>query len=248
MQGAENINILVAMAAGLLSFISPCVLPLFPSYLSFITGISFDEVDRGKLDPGTRRVVMLNSVLFILGFSMVFISLGASFSLLGQTLLSYQVLISRIGGVIIIFFGLYIMGVLKIPALMQYKQVQLKNKPAGYVGSAVVGAAFGAGWTPCVGPILGSVLMLAASSGKVSSGVTLLSAYSFGLAVPFLISSLALGSFMKFYERFRKHINLFHIIGGILLVIVGVLLITDYFTILSGIAASWTPSWLLERI
>ncbi len=248
MQGTENLNIMVAMAAGLLSFLSPCVLPLFPSYLSFITGISFDELDGGELNPGSRKVVMLNSVLFILGFSFVFISLGASFSLLGQTFLNYQTIISRVGGVIIVVFGLYLIGILKIPVFMQYKQIQLKNKPAGYAGSAVVGAVFAAGWTPCVGPILGSVLMLATTSGKVSSGVSLLSAYSLGLAVPFLVSSFALGSFMKFYARFRKYIKVFHVIGGILLVIVGLLLITNYFTLLAGIAAGWTPSWLLERM
>ncbi|MFQ5903969.1 MAG: cytochrome c biogenesis CcdA family protein [Candidatus Binatia bacterium] len=248
MPGAENINILVAMAAGLLSFLSPCVLPLFPSYLSFITGISFDESGAGETNPVSRRVVMLNSIMFVLGFSLIFISLGASFSLLGKSLLSYQTVIFKVGGVIVIVFGLYIMGLLKIPAFMRYKQFQLKNKPAGYVGSAVVGAAFGAGWTPCVGPILGAILTLAVTSGKVSSGVTLLSAYSLGLAVPFLVSSFALGSFMKFYVGFRKRIKVFHIIGGILLVIVGFLLITDYFTILSGIAARWTPAWLLERL
>ena len=248
MRGTENLNILVAMAAGLLSFLSPCVLPLFPTYLSFITGISFDDMDAEELTKGTRKAVMMNSLLFILGFSFVFISLGASFSLLGQTLLNYQAIMAQIGGVIIIVFGLYMIGILKISAFMKYKQIQLKNKPAGYVGSTVVGATFGAGWTPCVGPILGSVLLLAATSGKVSTGVTLLSAYSLGLAVPFLLGSFALGSFMKFYSRFRKYLKLFHIIGGILLVIVGVLLITNYFTLLAGIASSWTPSWLIERL
>ena len=248
MQGVDNLNVLVAMAAGLLSFLSPCVLPLFPSYLSFITGISFDELDRSELKPGTRKVVMLNSALFILGFSLVFISLGTSFSLLGGALSSYQTVISRAGGAIIVIFGLYIIGILKIPAFMQYKQIRLKNKPTGYVGSAVVGATFAAGWTPCVGPILGSVLLLAATAGKVSSGVALLSAYSLGLAIPFLVSSFALSAFMRFYTRFRKQIKVFHIIGGILLIVVGLLLITNYFTVLSGLLTRVTPSWLFERL
>lgn len=243
-----NLSVLVAMSAGLFSFLSPCVLPLFPSYLSFITGMSFEEFKDQSTVRSTRRKVMLHSLCFILGFSAVFITLGASFSALGSLLLQYQTLIRKIGGILIIFFGLYIMGLFKIPLLARYAQVHLQDKPAGYLGSLLVGLSFAIGWTPCVGPILGAILTLASTSGEVNQGMMLLGAYSLGLGIPFFLSSLALHKFLYFFQRFNRYIQAVHVTGGVILVVAGILLYTGYMTILNTYALQLTPQWLWERL
>jgi cytochrome c-type biogenesis protein len=249
MESAESLSFIVALGGGLLSFLSPCVLPLMPSYLSFITGVSFDDLSSSVLRAHVRKKVLINSVFFILGFSTVFIVLGASFSFLGRFFAGHQLTIQRIAGLIIIFFGLYIAGVFRIPFLMQSKEfLSLKNKPAGYVGSSLVGLSFGAAWTPCIGPILGAILTLAGSAKGVSGGVILLTAYSMGLAIPFLILALASGSFLSISQRFGRFLNVVHIAGGIFLVIIGILILTRYFTVLNSLFIALTPSWLLERI
>jgi cytochrome c-type biogenesis protein len=178
-----NLSVFVAFAGGVFSFLSPCVLPLFPSYLSFITGMSVDQLQTAGDAAQRRRVVLGHSLAFILGFSTVFVGMGASFSALSQLLVDYRDLIRRVGGALIIVFGLYLAGALRLAWLGRSQQVRLQSKPAGLVGSWLVGVTFAVGWTPCVGPILGSILTLAGTSETVSTGVTLLAAYSAGLAV-----------------------------------------------------------------
>jgi|SRR5262245_1787763 len=243
----ESLGVLVAFSAGLFSFLSPCVLPLFPSYLSFITGMSVDRLAR-DVDVGTRTRVLLHSVAFIAGFTAVFVSLGASFSAAGQVLMDYRDAIRIVGGALIIVFGLYIAGVLRIGLLGRTQQLQIQNKPAGFIGSFAVGLTFAIGWTPCVGPILGSILTLASNDKTVQQGVALLLAYSAGLGVPFLLSSLALGGFLKFFKRYRPFIPAVERVAGVLLIAVGVLVVTNYYTVLNSWALSVTPDWLFKRL
>lgn len=241
-----NLNVLVAMAAGLLSFLSPCVLPLFPSYISFVAGVSFDEIQGTGANPRTRRAILINSLLFILGFSLVFIALGAGATLLGQVLFQQQRLIQKIGGGFIILMGLYVAGWLRIPFLMQEWRLELKDRPAGYLGAVMVGITFAAGWTPCIGPILGSILTLASVSQTASTGILMLAAYSLGLAIPFFVSSLAIHRFVPFFDRFKRFFPVVTRGSGLILVALGVLLVSDYFTVLSRLAFSLTPEWLFD--
>jgi cytochrome c-type biogenesis protein len=243
---APDLSVFVAMAAGLLSFLSPCVLPLFPSYISFVAGVSFDEVQGTLANPRTRRAILLNSLLFIVGFSLVFIALGAGATLLGQVLFQQQRLIQKLGGVFVILMGLYVAGWLRIPFLMREWRVELKDRPAGYLGSLMVGITFAAGWTPCIGPILGSILTLASVSQTASTGITMLAAYSLGLAIPFFVSSLAIHRFAAFFDRFKPFFPLVTRGSGLILIALGLLLVTDYFTVLSRLAFSLTPEWLFE--
>jgi cytochrome c-type biogenesis protein len=244
----RNVSLVVAFSAGIFSFLSPCVLPLFPSYLSFITGMSVEQL-QGPGTQGTERWrVIAHSLAFIAGFSMVFIGMGASFSALGQVLIERRDLIRQVGGALIILFGLYIAGFLPLGWLGRYKQIQLRSKPAGLIGSWLVGVTFAIGWTPCVGPILGSILSLAGTSETVGTGIALLGAYSAGLALPFFLSSLALGAFLVAFRRFRPWIPVVERVAGVLLVAVGLLVLTNYFIVLNAYAISLTPEWLLKRL
>jgi len=242
-----SVGVLVAFSAGLFSFLSPCVLPLFPSYISFITGMSVSDLTT-DLSGAARRRVILHALAFVLGFSLVFVALGASFSAAGQFLLDYRVVIRRVGGALIVLFGLYIAGVFKLAAMGRTMQFQLREKPAGYLGSLVVGITFAIGWTPCVGPILGAILSLAGTAETVQRGIGLLIAYSAGLGAPFLLSAIALGSFLKFFKRYRPLIPVMERAAGVLLVIVGVLVFTNYYVVLNSWAISLTPEWLLRRL
>ncbi|MBI2903122.1 MAG: cytochrome c biogenesis protein CcdA [Candidatus Methylomirabilis oxyfera] len=244
----ESLTIWVAMGAGLFSFLSPCVLPIFPSYLSFVTGISFGELSGSVANAKTRRAIILNSLCFILGFSLVFMSLGASFSLLGRLLFDYQQILRRAGGILVILFGLYIAGLLRLPFLTRNIRVELKDRPAGYLGAFIVGVTFAAGWTPCVGPILGSILLYAGTAKTAGTGVLMLGAYSLGLAIPFFLSALALNRFLDFFDRFKRLMPAVSMAGGIFLIFVGTLLLTNYFTILSAYALRLTPQWLWQRL
>ena len=244
---SESLGALVAFSAGLFSFLSPCVLPLFPSYLSFITGMSVDRLAH-EVDAGARTRVLLHSLAFILGFSVVFVSLGASFSAAGQFLLDYRDWIRIAGGLLIIVFGLYIAGVLRVGLFGRTQQVQLRSKPAGLVGSFLVGLTFAIGWTPCVGPILGSILTLASNDRTVRQGIVLLLCYSAGLGLPFLLSSIALGGFLRFFKRYRPFIPAVERAAGVLLIVVGVLVATNYYVVLNSWAVSLTPEWLLKRL
>jgi cytochrome c-type biogenesis protein len=245
---AGELSILVAFVGGLFSFLSPCVLPLFPSYLSYITGMSVEELKSAADDRRRRRWILAHSLAFVTGFSMVFVGMGASFSALGQFLFDYRDRIRFAGGLLIIVFGLYIAGVLRLDFLGRYQRFQLRTKPAGLLGSWLVGVTFAIGWTPCVGPILGSILSLAGAAETVSTGVALLVAYSAGLALPFLLSSIALGAFLAAFRRFRPWIPVVERVSGALLVLVGVLVATNYFIVLNSYALSLTPQWLLKRL
>lgn len=243
-----DVNIFVAFAAGIFSFLSPCVLPLIPSYLSFVSGVSLDEMRGERAHAQLHWRVVLNSLAFIFGFSLVFVSLGASASFLGSLFMGYRNEIRIAGGVFILVVGLYLVGAFKIAALDQYLQFNLKDKPAGYLGSVLVGITFAVAWTPCVGPILGATLALASTSGEIGRGTYLLMSYAAGLGLPFLLSALAINSFFQFSRKLRRYIQAIHVVGGILLIVVGILLITDYMTYLNAYALRFTPAWLLQRL
>jgi cytochrome c-type biogenesis protein len=244
----SDVNIFVAFTAGVFSFLSPCVLPLIPSYLSFISGVSLDEMRSDEARSRVRWRVALNSLAFIVGFSLVFISLGASASFLSGLFLGYRNEIRILGGIFILLVGLYLVGIFKIAALDRYLQFNLKDKPAGYLGSILVGITFAVAWTPCVGPILGATLALASTAGEVSRGTLLLTSYAAGLALPFFLSALAINSFFQFSQRVRRYVQAIHTAGGLLLILVGVLLITDYMTLLNSYVLRFTPNWLLQRL
>ena len=228
-----NVPFFIALAAGFLSFLSPCVLPLLPSYLSFITGVSLEElIQRGK-DSRMRKITIINSLIFIFGFSLVFVLLGTSASLVGNILFRYQIWITRIGGIFIIIFGLHLTGVLNLSLLQREKRIHLGRRPLGYLGSFLAGIVFAAGWSPCIGPILGAILFYAASQNSILLGISLLAVYSLGLAIPFFLSSLALQIFLEYYAKLRKHLRLVSLISGGLLIAVGVLLATNNFALLS---------------
>lgn len=238
MNETPNLGLAVAFLGGLLSFLSPCVLPLVPSYLGFVTGFTFDEMS------GRRRVAMLHAVLFVTGFSLIFMLFGATATALGRVLKYYEVWIQRAGGVLIILFGLYCLGVLKLRFLDQDARLHLDRKPMGYLGSVFVGMAFAAGWTPCIGPILGTILGLAATEESLGRGMVLLGSYSVGLAVPFLLAAYAVETFLDWFQRFRRHLRWVQRVSGILLLIVGFLLLTGQFTRISSWLRALTPSFL----
>lgn len=232
----------VAFTAGLLSFLSPCVLPLVPSYIGFITGMGLEDITRA------RKTTLIHALLFVVGFSSIFILLGAGATLVGQLLHAYKPLIARIGGFMLIALGLWMLGIFKFGMLNQERRVHLSDKPLGYLGTMLVGVAFGAGWTPCLGPILSGILMVAGSEATVSRGVALLAAYSAGLAVPFLLSAVLLERFFGFFQQFRSKLGLVNRVAGILLIIVGIMLLTGWFQIMAGWLVSVTPESLLERL
>ena len=240
----NEIGFFIALSAGVFSFLSPCVLPLVPSYLTFVTGMSLEDLQEGV----DRRTTLIHAVLFVTGFSVIFILLGASASFLGQFFKTYEVWIARLGGLVIIVLGLHLAGVFRIVPLMREKRVHLADKPAGYLGTVGVGMAFGAGWTPCIGPVLGAILTYGFSQETMWAGVGLLAVYSLGLAVPFLVAALALDWFLKAFKRFRTWIPVVEKASGALLVLLGLLLMTGTFTILSTWLTRFTPSFILDRI
>ena len=232
----------LALVAGLLSFLSPCVLPLIPSYVGFLTGLSLPEIER------RRGTALAHAVWFVAGFSVIFIALGATASVLGVLLLRSQVWIGRIGGALVVLFGLYLLGILRPAFLMRDWRLDLAHKPVGYLGSAFVGVTFGAAWTPCIGPILGAILTLAAAQASVIHGTALLAVYALGLAVPFVITALALERFLSWFQRFRPYLGWVDRIAGALLVLLGILLLTDRFTLLAGWLQGLTPEFLKSRL
>ncbi len=295
MEAVQSVSVIVAFVAGFLSFVSPCVLPLIPSYVTFITGMSLEEFeDQSRRKEITKRVI-IHSLMFILGFSFVFVLMGASATYLGGLLIKYQNIIRKAGGILIIFFGLYIteiyvkdpkkrifatalgfvglaflinwssdfkdlfiklgafflvlyslmeLGIVKLDFLLMEKKIELRNKPMGLFGTFLVGVTFAAGWTPCIGPILGSILVYASTQSSISKGIILLFAYSLGLGIPFFLSSLIINSFFIYFQKFRKWIRPLTIVSGVLLIIIGILLYTNYFSILSGLleSATGTPT------
>ncbi len=223
----KDISIPMAFLAGILSFLSPCVLPLLPSYVSFITGISFEQLTSEKDRKRVRFLTITNSFAFVAGFSAVFISLGASSSFFGQILYKYREWIRIGGGILVIIFGLFISGIIKLDLFLKEKRLHLHGKPAGYLGSFLVGMTFAAAWSPCIGPILGTILLYAASEGSTTYGLKLLSVYSLGLALPFFLSSLALNTFLSYSKVLYRFMKVIMLLSGLLLIIFGIMLLSN---------------------
>lgn len=242
MDPTESVGIVVAFGAGVLSFLSPCVLPLVPSYVSFITGMSYEELTEQP------KGAVLHAVLFITGFTMIFMLLGASASAVGLVIKVNQTWFERIGGVLIIVFGLYMLGVFNVGALARERRIHIQDKPTGYLGSVLVGVAFGAGWTPCIGPVLASILTYTGSQADLGKGLALLFAYSMGLAVPFLVAAYAVDRFITWFQRYRRYMGLVTRASGVLLVAAGLLLVTGYFSLIAGWLQGLTPEFIRSRI
>ena len=239
-----EVGVFIAFTAGIFSFLSPCVLPLVPSYLTFVTGMSLEDLQEGV----DRRTTFTHSLLFVLGFSSIFILLGASASFLGQFFRAYEVWITRIGGVVIVLLGMHLAGLFRMTPLLREKRLHLNDKHAGYLGTLGVGVAFGAGWTPCIGPALGAILTYGMAQDTMWAGVGLLTVYSLGLAIPFLLASLALDWFLQTFQKFRAWIPIVEKASGVLLILLGILLLTGQFTLLASWLSQYTPVWILERV
>ncbi len=239
-----EVGVFIAFTAGIFSFLSPCVLPLVPSYLTFVTGMSLEDLQEGV----DRRTTFTHSLLFVVGFSSIFILLGASASFLGQFFRAYEVWITRIGGVVIVLLGMHLAGLFRMTPLLREKRLHLNDKPAGYLGTLGVGVAFGAGWTPCIGPALGAILTYGMAQDTMWAGVGLLTVYSLGLAIPFLLASLALDWFLQTFQKFRAWIPIVEKASGVLLILLGILLLTGQFTLLASWLSQYTPAWILERV
>src|ERR1700694_3367319 len=236
-------NMLIAFAGGLLSFLSPCVLPLVPGYLSLMSGVSIDHLKgEGSSRSGALRAVVINSIAFNIGLSVIFIALGATAGLVGSSILSNP-WIRIIGGLVIIVFGLHLIGLLKIKYLYKDTRQFSNEEPRGVLGSLTLGIAFAAGWTPCIGPILGGIMALAATSGGWKGGFVLATFYSAGLAVPFLITGLGINKFLGFYSRFRRHLHKVEVVSGLVLISIGLLIATGYSSLIaSSRFARWIPN------
>lgn len=230
--GSQDISLLGAFLAGILSFLSPCVLPLVPSFLTYLTGLTFADLQAEHPTHLVRKRLIAHSLLFIGGFTLVFVLLGASATFLGGFLRENMAVMRKIGAVLIMLFGLHVCGLLPINLLLGEKRINIRHKPAGYFGSMLVGITFAAGWTPCIGPILASILMVAAVESTVYRGIILLLVYSLGLGIPFFLSALAVHRFLELFNRFKKYIRLFEITTGVFLIIVGILIFFDRLTVL----------------
>jgi cytochrome c-type biogenesis protein len=221
----------MAFAAGLISFLSPCVLPLVPGYLSFISGVSFAEI--GEKEGSTpflskeKRIILYNSIFFIIGFSMVFILLGASATWIGTFISSKITILTKLAGLVIIFFGIYMMGFIRPRFLYKEARFQIKDKKFGYVGALLIGAAFAFGWTPCIGPILAGILTYAGTLEKVNQGVFLLLIYSLGLGIPFLVTAIGINQFWRFFKRIKKYMRFLEVTSGAVMVILGFMIFTN---------------------
>jgi cytochrome c-type biogenesis protein len=237
-----EVSVAVAFTAGLLSFLSPCVLPLIPSYVGFLTGMSAEELEH------RRGTALVHGLWFVAGFSLVFVLLGAAASAVGSLLREHQLWVGRVGGILVIVFGLYLIGALRPAFLMRERRIQLSRKPLGYFGSAIVGITFGAAWTPCIGPILGAIFTLAATQAGLGAGMALLGVYALGLAIPFLVTALALDRFLGWFQRFRPYLVWVDRTAGALLILLGILLVTDRFTLLAGYLQGLTPEFLKSRL
>ncbi len=221
----EAVSFPAAFLAGLLSFFSPCVLPLIPAYFTFITGYSLEELTEGNIE--IRKKVILSTISYVLGFSVVFILMGGSASYLGGFIYKYKNLIRIIGGVLIVILGIHLTGVFRIHSLEFEKRIQIKKKPVHLLGTFIVGMAFGAGWSPCIGPLLGSILIVAGSQETVGQGMVLLGVYSAGLALPFVIISVFINFLLVFMKRASQVLKYVNVVAGILLIMVGLVLVTN---------------------
>ena len=225
---AMNVSLFAAFSAGFLSFISPCVLPLVPSYVSYITGLSLEQLADASERQHFRKAIILNSLLFVAGFSSVFIAFGASASFVGQVLYEYQDIIRKIGAVLIIVFGLYLLGLIKWSVMMTERRLfSFGSRPVGYVGSFLIGTAFAAAWTPCVGPILGAILAYASTTESMQFGILLLASYSLGLGLPFFLTALSVDRFLNYFQKARLYLHGVSLASGVCLVLVGVMIYVD---------------------
>ncbi len=225
--GGFEISYIGALVAGMLSFLSPCVLPLVPPYLCFIGGVSLEQIsEEEELPPGVMRAVVLSAVVFVLGFSTVFISFGATASTIGQFVADYMDTLSKIAGGVIIVLGIHFMGIIRIPILYREARFHAEKKPAGLIGPYIIGLAFAFGWTPCVGPVLAAILMVAGSESSITYGMGLLAVYSAGLGIPFILAAMAMKPFMNLMARFRRHLQTVERVIGALLVLTGILFMT----------------------
>jgi cytochrome c-type biogenesis protein len=237
-----TVSLSLALFAGLLSFLSPCVLPLIPSYVGYLTGLTADQIEE------RRGLTLIHALWFVAGFGAVFVALGAGASALGSLFRDSQVWLGRVGGALVIVLGLSLLGVLRLPFLLRERRLELARKPVGYLGSLLVGVTFGAAWTPCIGPILGAILTLAAAEASLAHGTVLLAFYALGLAIPFLVTALALRWFLEWFQRFRPYIVWVDRVAGVLLILLGVLLVTDRFTLLASYLQGLTPGFLKSRL
>ena len=229
MSHPQEISGVIAFSAGFLSFVSPCVLPLVPSYVTYITGVSFKELTDVAARSKLRWATISHSLCFIVGFSLVFILMGASATYLGQLLVQHQYWIMKGGGILIILLGIHFTGMIKLPFLHAEKRFEMRKKPLGYAGSFLVGVIFAAGWTPCIGPILSTILIYASTSKNMATGILLLTYYSVGLGIPFFLSSLAVNSFLSAFNKMKRYMRIINVASGLFLICIGVLFLTDTF-------------------
>jgi cytochrome c-type biogenesis protein len=241
----SNVTYLAALFAGFISFISPCVLPLVPAYISFISGVSMDELRNAERQQQMTFRLMISSLLFIGGFTLVFVLLGATATFVGGFLLKNLGLISKIAGVVLIIFGLHVAGLIKIPFLNYEARFQTGNKPTSAIGAIFVGSAFAFGWTPCIGPILGGILAIAGSQETVGQGMLLLLVYSLGLGIPFFLTAIATQRLLRAMNRVKKHFKTIEIVSGGFLIVIGIMMVFNLFTTLNAVLVRWFP-WLTK--
>jgi len=242
---SQEVTLLAAFAAGFLSFISPCVLPLIPGYISFISGMTLEEMQGqdGAGAAATRRHVLISSIAFVLGFTIIFVAAGASASALGKLMFAYAPILEKVAGTVLILLGLHMMGVFRIKVLESDKRIHTQKRPAGPFGALVVGMAFAFAWTPCIGPILGGILGLAAARESVAEGMQMLAVYSLGLGVPFLLTSVAINRFFTAAARIRKHYRAIELVSGGLMIAIGLLIFFDQFTLIAKYLTPYLPTF-----
>ena len=246
-ESIQQISFFAAFSAGLLSFVSPCVLPLVPSYISYITGLSVEQLMDATERSRFRKVIILNSLLFIAGFSVVFVAFGASASLIGQMLIAYQEHLRRFGGILVVIFGLYLLGILNLNFLKTEKRLHFRNRPAGYLGSFLIGVAFAAGWTPCVGPVLGTILLYASTTDALTDGVALLTFYSLGLGLPLFLTALGVDRFLAYFKEVRAYLWSVSAVSGVLLVVVGVMIYANSLTMITSFLERYGIGWYVGQ-
>lgn len=230
---SENVSYIVAFTAGLLTYLSPCLLPLIPSFIAYITGISFSDLKSAEKKKEVLAKTIIHSLLFVFGFSVIFVLLGLTATFIGKALFKYQDIIRITGGILIVFFGLYLVGILRLDFLGKELKFKFSTKGASYIGSFLIGVTFAAAWTPCAGPILGSILLLAGTKASVARGAALLSVYSLGIAIPFLATAVIINYSLEYFDKFKKFLKAVNIIGGIFLIIVGIMMATNYLNVIS---------------
>ena len=230
----ENVSYIAALAAGVLTYLSPCLLPMIPAFIAYITGASFSDLKDEDKKSEVRSKTMIHALLFILGFSLIFILLGLTATILGRALFSYQKFIRIAGGILIMLFGLQLTGILKLDFLIETRKINIVTKSANYLSSFLIGVTFAAAWTPCAGPILGSILVLAGTKADSVSGAKLLTVYSIGIAIPFFVTALLVNRFLEYFNKLQKFLNVINTAGGALLVAMGFLMATNYLAVISN--------------